>query len=356
MGKQTYLKPIDASGIRRILVRITNWIGDTVMVLPALEAVKLNFPDSEITALVKPWVAPLFEHHPAVDRVLLFEKAERFPADLISLLKTAGKIRSMGFDLAVLFQNAFEAALLSRLGGVPLRVGYDTDGRGLLLTHPVSRKRTAPQGHQVEYYLAMLRAIGWEAPLKDPRLHVAPGSETSALRLFSLEEIEQEGFFLGIAPGAAFGPAKRWPPERFAALADQAVEQWGARVLIFGSATDRDLGREVKASMKNRAWNLCGETSLGEAVALIKRCRFFLTNDSGLMHVAAALEVPTVAIFGSTDPAATGPRGPHTRVVKKPTDCAPCLKAVCPKDFRCMLAIHPGDVWKVMEELRGEFQ
>jgi heptosyltransferase-2 len=323
-----------------------------VMTIPALEAVRENFPDSTLVVLAKPWVMPLIEDHPAVDEVMMISKKGRYPADLIELIRVAGRIRKMRFDLAVLFQNAFEAALLAYLGGVRYRVGYNTDGRGWLLSHPVSRDETIMQRHQVEYYLAILRAMGWEAETREPAITV-PGSDVKgAEALLSSAGIQPGDFVIGLSPGAIYGPAKRWPPERFARIGDWGAERWGARVLIFGSRGERDICETVAGSMKHPSVELSGRTTLGEAMALIRRCNFFVTNDSGLMHVASALDRPMVVLFGSTNPVTTGPRSPRAKVVTRDMACAPCLKAACPTDYRCMLDITPEDVWEEMERVR----
>lgn len=346
--------PLDPSQIHRILIRFTNWVGDAVMALPALESVKENFPECHLTVVGRPWIIPLLEGHPAVDHIIPIEKRGRIPADLFEVLRVASRVRRLGFDLALLFQNAFEAALIARLGGVGLRVGYNTDGRRWLLSHAVVRDKTLENKHQVEYYLELLRAMGWTAESRDPRLYVAERDRESAHALFVRHGVGKNDFLLGLSPGAAFGPAKRWPAERFAAVGDRAVDTWGARVLILGSKGERPIGGQVESTMKHAPINLCGETSLGEVMSLTRRCGMFVTNDSGLMHIAAALRVPTVAVFGSTDPVATGPRSPKARVVRCDTDCSPCLKAVCPGDFRCMLDIGADQVWSHMEVLKDE--
>ena len=346
-------KQIDKSKIKRILVRATNWVGDVVMTAPALEAVGENFPDSTLTVLSRPWVIPLLENHPAVDRVLPLRKGKGRLADLAEIIRVAALIRKQRFDLAILFQNAFEAALLASLGGVKFRVGYNTDGRRFLLSHAVIRNDEIIKLHQVEYYLSILRAMGWEAETKDPGLFVAQKDTESVRSLLSSKGIEAEDFLLALSPGAVFGPAKRWPPDRFAAIGDRAAERWGAKVIVLGSEGEKDICETLCRSMKHDPLNLCGMTTLGEAMALIKRCHFFVTNDSGLMHVAAALNVPMVAIFGSTDPVATGPRSRRARIVRHPADCAPCLKPVCPTDYHCMLSIEPEEVWEQMEALQA---
>ena len=345
---------IDKSRIQRILVRATNWVGDAVMTLPALEAVRENFPHSTITVLARPWVAPLVESHPAVDKVMVFNKSRGYPWDVKETLSMAGQIRQQGFDMAVLFQNAFEAAFLAYLGGVKYRVGYDTQARGLLLSHAVKKNPEITGKHQVEYYLGILRAMGWEAESRDPVIHVAQRDMDSARGLLASNGINEDDTLLGLSPGAIYGPAKRWPGERFAVIGDRAVRHWGAKILIFGSRGEQDVCRGVARAMEEESLDLSGKVSLGEALALVRQCRFFVTNDSGLMHVAAGLNVPLVAVFGSTDAVATGPRGRYSRVVQHSVDCAPCLKKECPDDFRCMLDIGADEVWRTLDELRQQ--
>ncbi|HBF42796.1 MAG TPA: lipopolysaccharide heptosyltransferase II [Desulfobacteraceae bacterium] len=346
-------KPIDKSEIKRILIRATNWVGDVVMTMPALEAVKENFPESSITVLAKPWVISLFEDHPSVNEIIPYRKGEGL-VDFSEVIRIIGLIRRGKYDLAILFQNAVEAALLAYLGSVRFRVGYNTDGRGLLLTHRIIRNNRILKVHQVEYYLSILRAVGWKATGRDPCLYVAQKDSERAVALLSSNGIKQKDFIVGISPGAIFGGAKRWPVDRFARIGDWAVERWDAKVLIMGAQKEMNICRMLCDSMSHTSFNVCGRTSLGEAMGLVGLCRFFVTNDSGLMHIAAALGVPTLAIFGSTDPVTTGPRGTRTRIVKHDIDCAPCLKHECPTDHRCMLSIEAEEVWKEMEILRGK--
>jgi heptosyltransferase-2 len=345
-------KPIEKSKIHRILIRTTNWVGDLVMTTPAIEAVRANFPESTLAVLARPWVTPLLENHPAVNHVLPLQTGNGFISHTVEIIKTAGLLRKMKFDLAVIFQNAFEAALLAYLGGIRFRIGYNTDSRGFLLSHSVIRDGEVLNVHQVEYYLSILRAMGWEAESRDPRVFVAEKDQEAIRSLLLSKGIGEDHFLLGLSPGAVFGPAKRWPAERFAAIGDWAADRWGAKIVVMGSQGEMDICNAVSHSMKHDPVNICGSTKLGEAMALIERCQFFVTNDSGLMHITAALDVPMVAIFGSTDPVATGPRSEKARIVKQQVDCAPCLKPECPTDYRCMLGIEPDDVWREMEDLR----
>ncbi len=335
---------IDRSKIHRILVRAPNWVGDAIMALPALEALKENLPESSVVVLAKPWVIPVFENHPCVDNVLSYRKDVPYPRALLRILSTASELKRLKFDLAFLLQNAFEAALLAWLAGIPNRLGYNTDGRSLLLSHPVPKGKNRPS-HQVEYYMGILKSMNWRVESRDPHLHVN-GSKASAARSLLLSfGIKKDDFLLGLGPGATYGPAKRWPPERFAAVADMAAEKWGAKVVIMGSGNEQSIGDAVVLAMRSPALNLCGKTSLGEAAAVIRQCSAFVTNDSGLMHLAAALDVPTVAVFGSTDPTATGPRSAKARVVRHAMACSPCLKPDCADGCRCLKSIRPDEVW-----------
>ena len=345
---------LEKANIRNILVRTPNWIGDVVMSLPAMEALKANFPDSNVTVLAKPWVKDLLEDTPWVSEILLYEP-DRGPLNKAkSVIATARRIKQRGYDVAFLFQNAFEAALLVWLGRIGRRVGYRIDGRGALLTHGVAPDKDTRAAHQVEYYLNLLRQVGLDAPTKDPVLSMPYVRTKRARELIRHRGGASGHVTVGIGPGAIYGQAKRWPADRFARLADIAAERWKANILIFGSEKEKHIGESVQETMKQPCINLCGNTSLKEAMELLSACDFFVTNDSGLMHVSAALGVPTLAIFGSTDPMATGPRGPKTRVVRHEVDCAPCLRTSCPTDFRCMLSVEVEEVWNELEKLRME--
>ncbi len=340
--------------IKKILVRMPNWIGDVIMALPALEALKSNFPSSSLSVLARPWVKDILETHPAVDLLLPYNSTGRGLSRLKGIVGTARVLRREKFDLAILFQNAFEAALLSAMGGIRYRVGYDTDGRGVLLTHKVRRKGGGPKGHHVEYYMEILKEIGLTVTKSDPKLYISRGQAERARELLIREGIPDDKLIVGIGPGAIYGEAKRWPAERFAEVADRAANTWGASVIILGSEKEIGIGNTVLRSMKSNATNFCGRLSLRASVGVLSFCDYFVTNDSGLMHIAAALGVPTIAIFGSTDPVATGPRSPKAIVIKHQIPCAPCFKRVCPTDFQCMLSIKTDEVWKSLVRLREE--
>lgn len=321
-----------------ILVRATNWLGDAVMSLPALRVIRHRFPLARITILAKPWVAGLYARERFADRVILYDAP-----DLASKLRLGLKLRREKFDCAVLLQNAFEAALIARLAGIPERIGYDRDARGWLLTRavPVPKKGEIPE-HERFYYLELLRRAGIIDDLP----------EVDAIRLDGLERAPRN--VIGMSPGAAYGNAKRWLPESFAETGIQLGREMRAAVEIFGSPAERTLCEEVarrvaEAGIEVR--NLAGETSLAQFIELAAGCRVFVTNDSGAMHIASAAGVPTIAIFGATNHIGTGPTGPLARVVREPVDCAPCLLRECPIDHRCMTRVTPGRVIDVALEL-----
>lgn len=336
--------------LRRILVRGPNWVGDAVMSEPALTAVRRLFPSAEIVLLVKPAVADLFRGHPAVDGILVYEDrgAHRGLRGQWALAIT---LRRHRFDLAILFQNAFEAAVLAFLGGIPRRYGYATDGRRLLLSHAIPVQAGAKQRHQVHYYLDLLRPLGWDQPAAAPRLFVSPDEEAEANRRLATAGIGEADFVVGINPGSVYGGAKRWLPERFAEVADRMVRDHvggpgrPVRVVIVGGRGEEALGGSIAARMHATPAVLSGRTSIRELTAIIKRCGLFLTNDTGPMHIAAALGVPVVAVFGPTDWRNTAPFGDRHELVRHPVDCAPCLLRECPIDHRCMTGVTVDEVY-----------
>ncbi|MBI4496136.1 MAG: lipopolysaccharide heptosyltransferase II [Deltaproteobacteria bacterium] len=334
----------DQARVRKILVRSANWVGDAVMSLPAVSALRRNFPQAEIYLLAKPWVADVFSACPDIDGVLIYE-SPGIHGGLAGKWRLARELKGRGFDLAFLIQNAFEAALISYLARIPRRIGYGTDGRSFLLTHPVKVDGRVKAGHQVDYYLGLLRGIGLGADSREPSLFLSPEKKEEAGRFLKSLGMEEE-LLIGLAPGATYGPAKQWPAERFAEVADRLAEAMKARILIFGSKGDGNVAGQVLRKARRPLADLTGRTTLAQAMALIGRCRLLVTNDSGLMHVAAALRVPVVAIFGSTDPRRTGPRGPAGKVIFKSVPCAPCFRTACPENLACLHLISVEEVFR----------
>ena len=338
--------------IRKVLIRSANWVGDAVMSLPAIASVRQTLPQAEISILAKPWVAEIFEKNPLVDRVLIYESPGTHQG-MRGKWRLARQLRKEGFELAILLQNAFEAALISFLAGIPQRAGYDTDARAFLLTHPVPMTGKIKRGHQVDYYLEMVGSLGFQRAHAFPTLKVSQERQEEATRRLRSFDSEGPRDLVGISPGATYGSAKEWFPERYAELADRIAAQSGARILIFGSGGDREVAARVRQHARAPLIDLTGMTTLAQAMAIMARLRLFITNDSGLMHTAAALGVPVVAIFGSTDPERTGPRGEVCRVVRRSVSCAPCLRTECPEERRCMGLISVDEVYEEVKAILG---
>lgn len=346
-------RSFDPAKFRRILVRSANWIGDAVMSLPALEALRRRSPGAEIIVVSKPWVSELYWHHPAVNRVLVYDPdgQHRGPRGFWRFVQT---LRDKEVDSAVLFPNSFHSALMVWCARVPVRTGYARGGRGPFLTEPVEAPPPAVYSHQTNYYLQLLFRAGWTdrpGPVREIRLTLHGTENTWAERQLSRLGLAGQRFLVGLNPGAAFGPAKRWPLERYAQLADRLIGGLDADVLIFGSRAERPQAEEIARAMSHTPTVLAGDTSLRQLMALLARCRLIVTNDSGPMHVAAALGLPVVAIFGSTDERATGPVGSLVRVVKHPVECSPCGLRECPIDFRCMTGLDVDRVYRAALEL-----
>jgi heptosyltransferase II len=339
------------ASVSKVVVRATNWLGDAVMSLPAIRAIRHAFPSAHLTLAARPWVADLYARESAIDQIILYAGSKGFQARR----ELAARLREEGFECAILLQNAFDAGLVSWMAGIPERIGYRSDGRGWLLTEaiPVPEPGDIPR-HERFYYLELLRRAGWIRsfpPVPYIRLEGAEAARESGER--HLAALGMDGEVIGISPGAAYGNAKRWLPERFV----EAAGGLSQCALIFGSAAERPLCEQVARLLERRGIsvrNLAGETSLREFIDLSAACRLFLTNDSGAMHVASALGVPTVAVFGATDDAATGPTGPFARVVREHAECSPCLLRECPIDHRCMTRVTADPVVRVARELWEE--
>ncbi len=359
----------------KILVRSTNWIGDAVMTTPAVHTIRRNFPNAEITMLAMPWVADIFRLSPDVDKVLVYDKKELYPGKVKGVLKLASDLRQYRFDAAILLQNAFEAAFIVWMAGIPLRAGFKRDGRGLLLTHGVPLTSEIRARHQVHYYQMLLAGLGLELGPDKLRLPLSEvligwardyieGLKRQGQGPFSSQEgkavPEPVASFaknatipvIGFNPGAAYGPAKRWPAEKFGQLAALIADhhgESGCLVLVFGTKDDTGAARAIKEYSPRTLFHvidMTAKTTLQQVMALIHCCNVFVTNDSGLMHVAAGLETPTIAIFGSTDHIATGPFSDKAIVIRKEMECSPCLQSECPrKHLRCLEEISSQEIY-----------
>jgi heptosyltransferase-2 len=337
---------------RRILIRSTNWIGDAVMTTPAVRSIRTNFPEAHITLLALPWVADVFAACPHIDQIFLYDKQGQHQG-LRGKLRLVAELRAAGFDLAILLQNAFEAALITSLAHIPMRAGYTTDGRALFLTHGVRKHPDIGKKHQVYYYQEMLAGLGLQTAEDALELFIDPAAAQQAEALLERALPGRKGPVIGLNPGAAYGPAKRWPSEKYAALAGRLAKASDGLIVIFGTKADQAAAATIAAAVpEEHVLDLTGKTSLALALACIARCHVFVTNDSGLMHVAAALHIPLVAVFGSTNHIATGPFSKQAIVVRRPMPCSPCMKTHCPHGhFQCMELVSVEEVEQVTMKL-----
>ncbi len=311
---------------RRILVRANNWIGDVVMISPALRALREAYPQARIEAVVRPHVADCFAAHPWVDEAVVHEPEGRHRGTG-GFLRLAAELRGRGYDLAILFQKAFGAALTAFLARVPRRLGYDTDRRRLLLTHPIHETAALRRLHHVEYFLQVAAAAGCEISGLPRRVYFPLDEES---RAFALDFLQKAGagrfsFLAAFAPGASKGP-RAWHPERFAALAGRLAREHGAGILVVGGGADRGIAAPLLEAAGSSGIDTVGTTTARRMAALIGRCRVFVGNDSGPMHVAAALDVPVLALFGPGTPAKTAPYMDASRCEALTNDfhCSPC--------------------------------
>ena len=331
--------------LKKILLRGPNWVGDSVLAIPAMKAVRARFPEAEITLLVRPWVAGIFRTAPFIDHLW----SEPRPAGISEWMRIINSIRKSRFDLALLFPNSFESAVMIFLGGVPQRIGYATDGRRWLLTN--SLKPASGKHHQVHYYLALAGALSAEVTHPSISIEANAEEKAQAERLLASEGVSPGRRYLVLNPGAAYGSAKRWNEEGFADAGDTLATELDLDVAIVGSEKERSIGESIQKRMRSRVAVLSGRTSMETLIGVISGSSLVLTNDSGPMHVAAALGIPTVAIFGSTDDVVTGPWGPRARVVREPVECSPCMLRECPIDHRCMTRVSAEAVCRAAREV-----
>jgi heptosyltransferase-2 len=338
-------RPIDPAAFARIVIRPPNWLGDAVLALPAMAAVREAFPATHLTIAAPASVAALFGEETAVrpDAVIDLPRSTR---DAVTTL-ARGR-----FDLGLLLPNSFRSAWQFRRAGIPQRWGYARSWRGPLLTRRARRPPRRPVLHQSDYYRALVRGLGVPAGDGAPWIGTSAASREAAARLLARAGVSPEARIVVFAPGAAYGQAKQWPPARAAEVASRLVRESDVTCVLVGAAHDRDAGRAIESWLRAhapdtraRVVDLIGQTSLRALFGVTARAAAFVSNDSGAMHVAAAVGRPVVAIFGPTDERATRPIGDAAEVLTAPAFCRPCLLRDCPIDHRCMKRIAPDRVF-----------
>lgn len=329
-------------------MRAPNWVGDAVMAVPALRELRRVLPAAQITLVSRPGAADIFIDADFVDDVLVYDRT-----GLASTGNQAREWRRRKFDLALLFQNAFEAATIAFLSGVSVRIGYDTERRSVLLTHPLPSPSWKDERHESFYYLHIVeefaRLVSDRTLTKTngPRfdLHVSEDRKRQALRLLHEHGARIEAPLAVLCPGSINSLAKRWPAERYAILANRLFES-GADVALIGSPGELEVSQEVCKHAQRQPIVLTGKTTVAEATAIISVADVLITNDTGPAHIGAALRTPTLVIFGPTNPLTTYPFSSSAEIIRRAPDCAPCMLRDCPIDHRCMTAVTPEDVFE----------
>lgn len=335
-------------GIKRVVVRGTNWVGDSLMTVPALRALRRVLPDANITLVIRPSAQGIFSGTDFVDDVLLYDRKGVF-----SVIPQIREWKRRKFDLAVLFQNAFEAALIPFLAGVPLRLGYATESRQALLTHPLALPDWRSSRHEVFYYLYLVTALeqmlfGTSSiceAVPDASIEISDARKAEATDLLRAHGVREDQLVVALCPGSINSRAKRWPAEAYAALADRLIDSQ-RQVLLIGSKEEAHVSDEVTSRMRHRPIVLTGKTTLDQITAVLAGVDLIVTNDTGPAHIGAALGRPTIVIFGPTNPLTTRPFSPAAEILRHPPDCAPCMLRDCPIDHRCMTAITVDEVFE----------
>lgn len=334
---------------KNIIVRMPNWLGDLVMATPILADMRLHWPKAKITAMCQGGLGSVIQEDPHIDEILKFNRPSgwlhrQVHGDIIAPL------RKGQYDLGILLTNSFSSAWWFWRGKVKNRLGFATHGRSWLLDFPIAFPAARKTQHLVLTYKALLQPFGIPLSKTPPRLYLTIEEQKEAQDWLATFRINPQDIVVGINPGAAYGSAKCWLPERFIKLTEKLLENPRVKVIYFGDKAGSSLVLDICAGFSERVINLAGKTSLRQLMAMIQSCHLFLTNDSGPMHVASALSVPLIALFGSTSDIATSPYNGGL-VIHKHVACSPCYRRECPIDFRCMKEISVEEVYKNINSL-----
>jgi len=323
----------------KILVRATNWVGDAIMALPALRAVRKRFPEAQIAVVARPYVAEIYREQQVCNQLIAYDPQEAH-AGFSGRRRLSHELRAQRFDVALLLQNAFDAAWLAWRAGIPQRIGYARDGRSPLLTRAVRVPKSGEiPAHEQFYYLELLRRAGWIEELKGEKfisINVSAESRHDAGKRLVAGGSRPNALRVAVGAGASYGSAKCWHPEKFAKVADRLAAHFDADIILFGTAGEAAISSAIAAAMRRSPIDLTGKTTVAELPGLLSQCHLFIGNDSGAMHVAAGVSVPVVAIFGPTDPNGTAPVTPTCTIIQEKPYCSPCFLRKCPTDHRCM--------------------
>jgi heptosyltransferase-2 len=341
----------------KIMIRATNWVGDAIMALPALRAIRQRHPDAQISIVARSYVADIYRDQQVANELIAYDPNGDHRG-WSGREKLAADLRARKFDVALLLQNAFDAAWLAWRAQIPQRIGYARDARSLLLTKaiPVPKPGEIPP-HEKFYYLELLRRAGWlDQPPDEPHitLRVPDAARQRATQTLLEAGARPHARRIAVGAGASYGSAKCWPPDRFAKALNAQLSRADADIILFGTPSELPVSAAIASELQRAPINLTGKTSIADLPALLSQCHLFLGNDSGAMHVAAAVGLPVVAVFGPTDPHGTAPVTPRLSIVQQKPYCSPCFLRRCPTDHRCMTAVTPAMVESALQSALAE--
>ena len=324
-------------------------MGDTILTYPTVQKLKSLFPHSHLAILVPSHLIDLWKTFPYADEIIPFQKKRGF-GSIWEDLNLSQSLKERNFDLAIIFPRSFRSAFQAYLARIPIRIGYQDEGRSLFLTHGIRRTEEIRRSHRVHYFQKLTDSLGQAEGSSSPRIFLREEDRKWAEQKLRDLGIQDGRPLIGMNPGATYGLAKCWYPERFGELGKRLFEKWKATLLLFGKEEERPIAKEILQHLKEGGIDLIGKTNLLQLAALLERCQLIVTNDTGTMHVATAVGTPVVALFGSTDPSTTGPWGDGHIVIRKDVPCSPCLKRICPTDHRCMELITVDEVEEIIDK------
>jgi heptosyltransferase-2 len=334
-------------------VRGVNWVGDTILTYPTVQKLKSLFPNSHLAILIPSHLIDLWKTFPYVDEIIPFQKRGGI-GSIWEDINLSQSLMERKFDLALILPRSFRSAFHIYLARIPIRIGYKAEGRSLFLTHRIRRTKEILHSHRVHYFQKLTKPLGEVETSPYPRIFLREEDRKWAEEMLKSLGLFDGRLLIGMNPGATYGLAKCWYPERFGELGERLFEKWKATVLLFGKEEERPIAKEILKHLKEGGIDLTGKTHLLQLAALLERCQLIVTNDTGTMHVATAVGTPVVALFGSTDPSTTGPWGDGHVVIRKDVPCSPCLKRICPTDHRCMELITVDEVEEAVNKKLGE--
>jgi heptosyltransferase-2 len=334
-------------------VRGVNWVGDTILTYPTVQILKTIFPHSHLAIQVPEHLSDLWKTFPYVDEIISFRRGGSFKS-IWEDLKLGSSLKEKRFDLAVILPRSFRSALQVYLARIPIRIGYRDEGRSLFLTHGIPRTKDILRVHRIHYYQKLTEVIGDIEGAPSPQIFLRDEDRRWAEGTLKNLGLLDGRLLVGMNPGATYGLAKCWYPDRFGELGKRIIRNWKATVLLFGKAEEGSIAKKILKHLEGSGIDFTGKTRLLQLSALLERCQLLVTNDTGTMHMATAIGTPVVALFGSTDPITTSPWGDGHVVINKFVSCSPCMKRICPIDHRCMELITVDEVEEAVNLKLGD--